>query len=328
MASTRERYARGPGRSARSGPVYGLILCCVASMVMCEPVQAAVVGKASSDRAARADAIRSIPFEQLTTDVQARITDIVHRPTIFRRMPIKVIDCDPELYRFLVRYPEVVVNIWQLMNITNVSLKRTGRYKLDAADGAGTVSTMELVYGTKDTHVIYCDGAYEGPLFRRPVKGRCVLLLKSGYVQTEEARTHVVNRLDVFLQLDHAGAEVLTKTLHPLVGRSADVNFLESTDFLQRISKTAERNGPGMQRLAFRLDNVDHAVRQRFAQLMGTVSANTGESATLYVTGGSAAHRARADQAGRSPAAATARQTSSSRHRPAPEVAPPTPLRR
>jgi len=305
MASIKQqgRYAHGSGGIVCTNPLYGIMVICAVAInpLICDRTFASVVGKATSSRAAREDAIRSIPFDRLTEDVQERITDIVHRPTIFRRMPIKVIDCDPELYRFLVRYPEVVVNIWKLMNITNVSLQRTGRYTLDAADGAGTISSMELVYGTQDTHLIYCDGAYEGPLFRRPVNGRCVLLLKSGFVETEKSRTHVVNRLDVFLQLDHAGAEVLTKTLHPLVGRSADVNFLESTEFLQRISRTAEQNGPGMQRLALRLDDVHDAVRRRFADLMGTVNANATQSQALHVPGGGLSNSASVEATARAP---------------------------
>jgi hypothetical protein len=239
----------------------------------------------AANREAQADAVRSLPLDELTPQVRARIQDVVARPTLFRRMPVKVIECDAELYRFLVRYPEVVVNIWQLMDITRVSLRRTGPYTLDAADGAGTVTTMELVYGTDDTHLIYCEGSYEGPLFLRPVQGRCVLLLKSAYT-AESGRRQIVNRLDIFLQLDHTGAKVLTKTLHPLVGRSTDVNFLESTEFLERISRTAEANGPGVQRLASRLNNVHPAVRQRFAELTAAVSAR---SAAGPISGGSGA---------------------------------------
>ena len=64
----------------------------------------------------------------------------------------------------------------------------------------------------------------------------------------------MTNRLDVFLQVDHVGVDALTRTLHPLFGKSADLNFVESTKFLERISRTSAENGPGMQRLARRLD--------------------------------------------------------------------------
>ena len=100
---------------------------------------------------------------------------------MFRRMPINRVECDPELYRFLIRHPEVVVNIWQLMGITQVDIERKGPFTLTASDGVGTVTETELVYGTHDIHLIYCQGSYEGPLFPRRLTGRCVLLLKSDF---------------------------------------------------------------------------------------------------------------------------------------------------
>jgi hypothetical protein len=225
------------------------------------------VGKAETNRAAREQAIRDIPFQGLNPQAREKIAAVVKRPTLYRRMPANVIDCDPALFRFLIRHPEVVVNIWQLMGITKVTATRLGPYLLETTDGVGTRSKVELVYGTNDTHLLYCEGDYDGPLCRQPLTGRCVLLLKSGYVDKADGGTHVTNRLDVFLQLDHLGAEALTKTLHPFLGKSADVNFVESTRFLERISRTAENNGPGMGRLANRLDKVDESVRDQFVQL-------------------------------------------------------------
>ena len=227
------------------------------------PCTAATLGKGSTSREDRAEASRAIPFDRLTPEARQKISEVVQKPTLFRRMPANVIDCDPQIYRFLVRYPEVVVNIWQLMGITKVSADRVGPYLLNAKDGVGTITTIELVYGDQDTHLMYCEGRYDGPLFPRPLTGRCVLVLKSDYQQTPEQRSHVTNRMDVFLQIDNMAVDAVTRTLHPLLGKSADLNFVQSTQFLERISRTSEENGPGMTRLAQRLDNVQPDVRDR-----------------------------------------------------------------
>lgn len=232
---------------------------------------AATVSKATTSRSARENAIDSIPFENLTPEARQRINRVIKKPSMYRRMPMNVVSCEPKMYQFLVRHPEVIVNIWQLMGITKVSCKRMGPFTMDAADGVGTVTSVELVYGDKDTHIIFCEGHYNGPLFRRPLTGRCVLVLKSKYQQDQNAAWNVTNRLDVFLQVDHVGVDVFTRTLHPLLGKSADINFVESTKFLERISRTSENNGPGMQRLAARLDQVDADVKQRFAELATNV---------------------------------------------------------
>lgn len=227
---------------------------------------ATIVGKAETSRSHREQAIREIPFKGLTPEAQKRIAAVVSKPSMFRRMPITVIDCDPTLHRFLLRNPEVVVNIWQLMGITKVSANRTGPYSLSTSDGVGTTSSVELIYGTKDTHLYFCEGQYEGPLFRKPVNGRCVILLKTGHREKQSGKWSLSNRMDIYLQLDHVGIDAITKTLHPLLGRSADVNFSETMKFVERISATAEKNGPGMERLAERLDNVQQSTREEFTE--------------------------------------------------------------
>jgi hypothetical protein len=75
----------------------------------------------------------------------------------------------------------------------------------------------------------------------------------------------VVNTLDVFAKLDHVGAEILVKTLYPVVGKSADYNFVETAKFVAQVSQASETNGAGMQRLAAKLTNIDPSVRQAFA---------------------------------------------------------------
>lgn len=235
-------------------------------------VHAAARRSATSTRAAQMDSLRSIPFDKLSEDVQVKLWDVVSKPSIFRRMPVQVVDCDPDLYVFLVRYPEVVVNMWQLMGITKATVHRTGARQFDACDGAGTVTKVELVYGTSDTHVMYAEGTYEGPLLKQRVEGKCVLVLASGFSKQENERARVTHQLDIFFQVGHPGAELLAKTLHPLIGRAADHNFAESSAFLGLISQAAERNGPGMEQFAARLNNVSPEIRERFANLAASVN--------------------------------------------------------
>ncbi len=242
---------------------------------------AATITKASTSRADREAAQREMPLAELTPQARQRIQRVLDKPSLYRRMPVSVVECDQQLYRFLVRHPEVVVNIWQLMGITKVSAKRVGPYQLDAEDGAGTVTNIELVYGNQDTHLFYCEGKYDGPLFSRPLTGRCVLLLKSGYEEQADRTCSTTSRMDVFLQIDNVAVDAVTRTLHPLLGKSADLNFIESTKFVERISQTSAENGPGMARLASRLDKVDEEVRQEFATITSQVFAKArGEEET------------------------------------------------
>jgi hypothetical protein len=195
---------------------------------------------------------------------------VTSNPTIYRRLPVQTVECDPELYVFLVRYPEVVVNIWQVMDITKVQVSRKGPSTFDANDGAGTTSRVELVYGRPDLHVFYADGAYEGPLLRNRVTGSCVVLLRTAYSSRDD-RSQVTSSLDVFAKLDQLGAEIVAKTLYPVVGKAVDFNFVETSKFVGQVSQASQMNGPGMQRLASRLTNIAPEVRQEFTQHTETV---------------------------------------------------------
>lgn len=227
--------------------------------------------QATTSRAARQDAIKSIPLEQLDTEGQAKVSSVLSDLSVFRRMPIRVIDCDPELYLFLLRHPNVVVNIWEVLKIGSLKVQQVEAGKFELTETAGTRSTVEFIYRSHDVHVVYAEGTYTGPLFARPVKGRCLLVLKTGYVRETNGRYYITTRLDTFLSVQPGGAELLTKAFHPLVGKTADLNFLQSMAFMGSLSRTAEVNSQGVQRLAARLDRVQPETRQRLAELAAEI---------------------------------------------------------
>jgi hypothetical protein len=94
-----------------------------------------------------------------------------------------------------------------------------------------------------------------------------VLVLKSGYVQETNGRHYITSRMDTFVDIEHAGVELLAKTLQPLVHRTADFNFVETAGFLGTISRTAEVNPTGVSRLSRKLTKLEPQVRDRFAEL-------------------------------------------------------------
>jgi hypothetical protein len=151
------------------------------------------------------------------------------------------------------------------MEVTKVQVTRTGPTTFNATDGSGTVATVELVYGTPNMHVFYGSGYYDGPLLHNRLTGSCVLVLRSTY-GADSGRYQVTNTLDVFAKMDNSGVDLLAKTLYPLVGRSADFNFVETSKFVGQLSQAAEANGAGVQRLPAKLTGIEPEVRQAFSQ--------------------------------------------------------------
>lgn len=218
-----------------------------------------------SSRAALEEAAAAIPFDEMTDGVQQRLGPVVAKPSLYRQLPTQAIESDPDLFVFLIRHPEVIVNIWQLMGITNVQVNRTGPFTFEASDGAGSVGAVELVYGRPDLHVYFAEGYYEGPLFRNRINGSCVLVLRTEYSQTA-GKTTASNRLDMFLRLDHVAADWVAKTLQPLMVKSCDHNFVETSKFVGQLTRAAEKNGPGVQRLAGELKDLDPRIRDLFVR--------------------------------------------------------------
>ena len=230
----------------------------------------------SSGRSSREQATKLIPYAQLNQTTREKITDVMDSASLYRRLPVNSIAADPDYFRFLVRYPEVIVNIWQIMGVTQMSTTRTGAFTIDTDDGGGTTSTLDLIFGNENLNIFYGEGVYEGPVFRRKINGRCVLILRTDYRQDPQGQSHVINQMDVFLKLDNVGANLMAKTIQPIVGSTADQNFSDSLKFIQRLHETTVENGPGVQHMAYRL-NIDDEVRQKFIEAAGLVYERAGE---------------------------------------------------
>ena len=198
--------------------------------------------EASTSDAARHDAMKSIPLERLAPEDRASVSSVLANVSVFRRLPTKVVDCDPDMYQFLVRHPDVMVNIWEVLKLSKLQLRQIEENQFQMTEQSGTATHFRFMYQSRDTHVIYGEGTYEGPLLARPVKGRGVVVLKTSCVRDVNGRSYITSRLDCFLAIEPAGAELLTKTVSPLLGKTVDNNFAQTVAFAGSLSHTAEVN--------------------------------------------------------------------------------------
>ena len=231
-------------------------------------VHAQQLTSGSSGKQFRQEGIAAVPFQLLNKETAAKLKPVLDKPSLYRRLPKMAIECDQDYFRFLIRYPEVIVEIWKLMGVTKMDSSRVGPYRLASDDGAGTLSDLELVYGDGKKHIYYGNGTYEGPLLRRKLSGKCVIILQTEHGLDEKGKPQAVNQLDVYLRIDNAAAGAIARTLQPLVGPTADHNFVESLKFIERLHGTTVRNGPGVQSMGERLDLLPE-VLQGFQQVAG-----------------------------------------------------------
>lgn len=255
-----------------------LVLVGLLFTVHCQPVAAQATAKkptGSSHRSYRAAGIKAIPFNQINVQARKRIKDVVDHTSFYRRLPVETIDADPEYFRLLVRKPELIVSIWQLMGVTQMSTERTGPYSVKTNDGAGTISDLELIYGNDRLHVFYGNGSYTGPLLKQKLSGRCVIVLQT---QSKKTATgyELTNVLDIYLRVDNATASLITRTIQPLVGTTADHNFSESLKFVQRLNQSTRANGPGVKGMGRKLQ-INTQVRKEFEQVVDKVYARAND---------------------------------------------------
>jgi hypothetical protein len=237
-----------------------------------EPQTAATTIGATSDRSARDEAIRTIPWKRLADPQRRKLQTVVQNASMYRRLPTRVIDCDPDLFTFLLRHPEIVVNVWQLMGVSNVTMQRVSNQAYQANDGAGTTGNVCYLYtdwgqDARNLVVVYADGAYDGKPFIKPLRAQSVILLQSGAVQETNGRNYVSVRIDSFVHIEQLGVELIARTVQPWINQTADRNFIETLGFVSTFSQTAEKNPQGMQRLASRLQTVDVPTRDELVQL-------------------------------------------------------------
>ncbi len=226
----------------------------------------------TSSAAARRSAVQSIPLDKLDADSREKVNAALSNVSIYRRLPVRVVNCDPDLYLFLVRHPDVVVNIWEILGVSQLQLRQIDIDTFHIVESEGTSATLEYLYHSRDLQIVYGKWTYTGPLLSRKITGTCLAVLKTGFSKDSNGKYYVTSRMDGFLGVDSGGAEILARSLQPLVVKNIDNNFIQTIAFLGSMSKTAEVNTGGMQRLAGRLTHVQPETRQQLSTVVASVA--------------------------------------------------------
>jgi len=226
----------------------------------------------SSSRAARDEAVRAMPWRQLAPNDRQTAQFMVKNASLYRRLPTRIIDCDPDLFTFLIQRPEVVIDVWRVMGISQVALNRKPDGSYQGTDGAGTTGSVRYLCGqwgqdAQNTAVVYAEGAYEGPPFVTKIKAQSLMLVRSGAVQETNGRNYVTVRIDSFVRLEQVGVELMAKTVQPWISKTADRNLIETLTFVSNFSRTAEKNPQGVERLALRLPSIDEPTRNQLVEI-------------------------------------------------------------
>ena len=226
----------------------------------------------SSGRDARKSASKAMPLDRMAEADRRVAEKILRNPTLYRRLPVESFTCDPALLEFSLAHPEIVVDIWRVLGISKVALDLTAPGQWRMSDGWGTDGTLRRLHhdhtAEGGTMVLLGQGGYTGPLSPQPLSGSCLLLVRYRPTGTAADGTakHAM-QVDAFLDADGVGLEIVTRTLQPLIVRSAASNLHEICLFVSTLSDSARSNPEGVALLAARLTQTQPADRQALAAI-------------------------------------------------------------
>lgn len=251
---------------------------------------------ATSNRSARDEAIRMLPWKQMSPASRRTAQSVINNASIYRRLPTRIIDCDPDLFTFLLQHPEVVIDVWKVMGVSQVALNKAPDGVYYGTDGAGTTGTVRYLFSNwganaQNMAVVYADGGYIGAPFVTPLKAQSIMLVRSSAVQETNGRRYITVRIDSFVRVEQLGIEIIAKTVQPWINKTADQNLIETLTFISNFSRTAEKNPQGMQRLATRLNAVDEPTRNELVALCFRTAERYAQRDQPTRTGAILAHR-------------------------------------
>jgi len=215
-----------------------------------------------------------VPLERMAPAERAVAEQAIRRCTLSRRLPAASIACDAALLDFILAKPEALVDVWRVLGISRLSFDPTGPKAWRFADGYGTVGTVRLLHRERTPqggiHVFYGTGGYDGPLAPKPLTGSCLVVVRHAAAAAEpgDARRQTV-QIDAFLDVDGMGLELVTRTLQPLIVRSAAVNVHEISLFVSQFAAAAARNPVAVSRIADRMTRTLPEDRRTLVSLAG-----------------------------------------------------------
>jgi hypothetical protein len=235
-----------------------------------ESLTAFIADGGSSSHAARRAALEAMPLERIGAAHRRQVEQCLRDTTLYRHLPTKTFCCDADLLAFSLHKPEAIVDIWRILGISRLTLDPAGPEQWRLSDGYGTVGGLRLVYrehhGQAGLLVFHGRGAYTGPLAPRMLSGSCVLLVRYAAAgMAAGGREQQTIEVDAFVDMDGTGLEIVTRTLQPLIVRSAAANLHEICLFMSSLSQAAETNPEGVVRLVSRLPRTEPADKESLA---------------------------------------------------------------
>ena len=235
------------------------------------------LAKASTSQESASEVVSQVPWNAISPQARQKAEQIIASYTFYRRLPMTGGYCNPEIYDFLVCHPEVVVGTWEAGGFKQLSLTNHGSGRFTIKDTSGTRGEIEIVYHDNKMLAFLCNGVYEGQLSPRPIQGDifCVMQYRFTEDTANGNKPIAVTRLDTFVKMSSASADLVGKAFAPMVGKIADANFVKTIDSVNQISELMERNPKVLAEMVQEVPSISAETKE---ELLGYIERVTGHA--------------------------------------------------
>lgn len=230
-------------------------------------VEAHVQVKGTSSDKVKKEALSELPLDRLTPQNQARVQSLLNEVGYFRRLPTTVFAADPDVYQFFIRYPDVAVSIWRVMGISEMKMWQTGPNEYEGDSGDGSTGTIDVIYRGPEENMLICEGQYQSPILKKPIKARSLVLLRTSFIKESDGTIYVTHRADMYVAFPSQTVETVAKVLSPVTGSMADRTFTEMSLFLRMMSLAMTRRPSWVDQIAGQLEGVADVRKQQLRQV-------------------------------------------------------------
>ncbi|MBR0238350.1 MAG: hypothetical protein IJQ39_09695 [Thermoguttaceae bacterium] len=238
---------------------------------------------ATSDRGTRQYVSSELQALQgLSQDDALRLQSVLRNVTVFRRLPVYQVESDKSMVMFMVNHPDAVVNIWEKLGISQISVRERGDGLYEVSDVAGTTGWMKRLWVGENGILYYLEGSYHGSLLKNDVRGKVLVLARFSTTRNSAGTEAVTCYVDTFLSLEQKSVDLGVRLLFPMLGKVADNNLEQTLAFVRWYSDGCKSSPVTLSSFAMELKNISMDTRQELARQTQLMAARYG-SAPEYV---------------------------------------------
>lgn len=235
------------------------------------PIEVHTQAKGTSADKVKKTTTDEIPWKQLSEKNRQRVQSVISETSYYRRMPTLVIAIDPEVYQYFTTHPDAAVSIWRAMGISEMQLWQTGPEEFEGDAGDGTIGIIDVLHRGVDQKLLLCEGSFQSPILRKPIKARSLLMLTSSLMQETDGTYYVTHRADLFVSFPSQTIETAAKILSPVTGPMVDRTFTEMSLFLRMMSLAMAKRPGWVEQISTRMDGVQETRKLQLLQVAAQV---------------------------------------------------------